>query len=385
MDHQYLTRLAQHASFQVLNYHLLWADSSRGLSALDKESELKISEKIKMFLPLAHRSPNKQEAFVEVICDAALVVAEKYNLNKRAFYAAVQNLATVTLLPSIFENAGDPVPLSAHHLRLYEDSDAEEGEKEDHEKEDHEKEDHEKEGVKPHTTATKSGALRNSWVHWTKAEIRKVIDLRFAGQPYPAIAAQLGRTVPAVQGKWSLAGKPDSGWKDYIEKKKNEIWTKQSDEELQPPVPAADTVDATNTPAALDPARDWTGADTQILIDYKIDGLSNRDISERMRRPPQSIHCQWMNMASSTKGVWFDYIRDQIREKIRREEQAKASQDDTGDDADVTGQPKWTQVLTKRKRAPSSVAQEATDADDAEAYNTAATKATKFSGEDNSA
>lgn len=44
-----------------------------------------------------------------------------------------------------------------------------------------------------------------------------------------------------------------------------------------------------------------------------------------------------------------------------------------------------TQVLAKRKRAPSSVAQDGTEADDAEAYDTKVTKATKISNENVSA
>lgn len=343
MDYQSLMRIAHLASTQVLNYHLVLGGNGRGVLALDKESELEISEKIKMFLPLAHKSPNKKEAYVEVVCDAALVVAERYNLNKRAFYAAVQNLATVTLIPGIYEAAGDPVPLSAYHLRLYEDSDSEEGEKE--------------EGVKPHATATKGVTPRSSGVAWTEAEFRKLIDLKVSGTPYPAIAEQLGRSVPAVQGKWSFVGKAESGWKDYINKKRTQIWSKRSDmredsdvneeedeeadEEVPPPVPAADTVAATNNPAALEPRREWTDADIRELVRYKLIGLSTSEISMHMRRPGSSIGCQWMNMASNPNGKWFNYLHEEVRAKKTREEQAKALQGDSGAGGDVNGQPKW--------------------------------------------
>lgn len=320
MDHQSLVYIAQVASIQALNYHLLIAECNCGSPDLDQETKVKLSDKIKLFLPIAQKSQNKSAAYLEVVCDAAVVVAEKYNINKRWFYTAVQGLASMALVPNMYKDAGDPVSLGPDHLRLYEDSENE--------------------------------APKKNGLVWTKPEVQEVIDRKIAGEAIPAIAEHVGRSVSSIKNQWRLVARPNSGWKDYIEKKMGEVEggldgeDEQSDEsndsdendeddedeeaheaneQTQPPDPSTNTDAAANSPVATDPTRPWTDPDIRDLIKYKVEGLSNFAIVNRMHRANNSIHCTWANLWNSTNGRWFSYIHKQFRAKRRREKQEKAS------------------------------------------------------------
>ncbi|KKY30947.1 hypothetical protein UCDDA912_g09125 [Diaporthe ampelina] len=375
MDHQSLVPIAQRAILQVLNYHFLSAENGCGLPALDGATRGKITTRIYRLLPLTASTENKRAAHVEIICDAALIVAEKYSINKRWFYAAVQNLASMTLIPSIYEDAGDPVPLSIPHQQEYEDTSSEDDKEMD-------QEDEEEERVQP-PAPTANGAVAsksNNRVFWSEAEIRDVIDLKIAGEPLLAISHRFGRSVSAIQNRWRLVSKPNSTWKGYIEQKtldmygeSNESKSDGSDsdesdesdddddddeEEAQPPVSAANTGTVADAQAAVAPIRPWTNADIQELVRLKLEGLSNHAIEERMKRPYRSIHMTWLNVVTNTEGRWFNHIFKQVRAKQKSEKRVKASQGCTGADEDVTGRVDSAQVLGKRKRAPSPVAQE---------------------------
>lgn len=343
MDYQSLVHIAQLSSLQVLNYHLVMAEDGCGLPALDQKTKRKISEKIKRFLPLTDKPAKKPEACVEVICDAAMTVAENYNINKRAFYAAVQNLATMTLIPSVYEEAGDPLPLSSHHLRLHGKSTDGEDEREDREEED----------VQPTASPQKSSVAPNNRVFWKDFEIREAIDRKMAGESFQDIAARFGRSTAAIQNKLRNAGKTGSDWKEYIDKKKSETLggldgedeqseesddsdegsgDDEADEEVQLPA------DATDNPADLGQVRPWTESDKRELIGYKISGMGVQAIVERMHRPYRSIHCQWLNMSANPNSWWFAHIHKQFRAKRKQERQAKASQGGIGTNANVAGQ-----------------------------------------------
>ena len=408
MDHQSLVPIAQRAILQVLNYHFLSAENGCGLPALDGATRGKITTRIYRLLPLTANTENKRAAHVEIICDAALIVAQKYSINKRWFYAAVQNLASMTLIPSIYEDAGDPVPLSIPHQQEYEDTSSEDDKEMDQEEEE--------ERVQP-PAPTANGAVApksNNRVFWSEAEIREVIDLKIAGEPLLAISHRFGRSVSAIQNRWRLVSKPNSTWKGYIEQKtldmygeSNESKSDGSDsdesdesdddddddeEEAQPPVSAANTGTVADAQAAVAPIRPWTNADIQELVRLKLEGLSNHAIEERMKRPYRSIHMTWLNVVTNTEGRWFNHIFKQVRAKQKSEKRVKASQGCTGADEDVTGRVDsvslssnvnhigglpgevtvavsqsderltlksntQAQVLGKRKRAPSPVAQ----------------------------
>lgn len=341
MDYQSLVHITQLASLQVLNYHLVMAEDGCGLPALDQKTKRKISEKIKRFLPLTNKSVKKPEACVEVICDAAMTVAENYNINKRAFYAAVQNLATMTLLPSVYEEAGDPLPLSAYHLRLHGKSTDEE--------------DREEEDVQPTASPQKSSAAPNNRVFWKDAEIREVIDRKMAGESFQDIAARFGRSTAAIQNKLRNAGKTGSDWREYIDKKRSETLggldgedeqseesesseDDEADEEVQLPALVADAGAAKDNPADVEQLRPWTESDKMELIRYKISGMGVQAITKQMNRPCRSIHCQWLNMSTNPNSWWFSYIHKQYRAKRKQQSQEKASRGGNEANADLAGQ-----------------------------------------------
>lgn len=396
MDHQhiqeYLVYLAQSASLSVLNYHLA-TTKGFGLLILDQESTRQISDKIQRFLPIAHISQNKNAAYLEVVCDAAITVAEKYEINKRWFYTAVQGMSSMALVPDMYENAGDPVPLSQYHLQLYEDNGAEDDNENVNEdvnedineddNEDNNEEEQEEGSVQPPDSSVQGGAgPKNSRLPWGEPETRNFIDRKFAGESFPAIGARLGRTALSLQNKWRHVSKPDSPWKDYIEQKQRELQQKrreaeqkkreaeggldgeddrseegddsdssddsdeidedeESDEKVQPAASTADTGTVTNLPAAPTTARGWSDAELRELIKYKIDdGLTNGEINVHLRRPNGSIHLQWVNLSMNPNGKWFAYIHKKYRAKRRREKLAKAARDAAGADAGATGQTK---------------------------------------------
>lgn len=355
----------------MLNYHRMTVKRESELPALDPELNGKISDKVERFFPIAQISQNKNAAYLEVVCDAALAVAEEYEINKRWFYTAVQGMTSMALVPNMYENAGDPVPLGRYHLLLYEDGDDWDSEAEDaagNNARDDNEQGQEEESVPPPNSSPGGAAPKNNRLLWSESEIREVIDRRIAGESFPAIATRFGRTAFSIQNKWRKVSKPDSPWKDYIEQKKREVEggldgqnelseegdgsdgnnasdssdetneNEEADEEVQPAASATDTGAVTGPPAVLEGARPWTDADIRELIKYKIDGLTNREINARVRRPNGSVHCQWVNLSMNTNGKWFKYIHKKYEEKRQREEQANAAQGDTGADAVATGQ-----------------------------------------------
>lgn len=356
MDHQSLVPIAHRAILQVLNYHFLSAENGCGLPALDGESRGKITTRIYRLLPLTSKSENKRSAYVEIICDAALIVANKYNINKRWFYASVQNLATMTLQPSIYENAGDPVPLIIPNQQQYEDTNSED---------DQDMGQKEEEDVQPPALATHGTATpKSNGVAWSEAEIRQVIDMKIKGEPVHTMADRVGRSVSAIQNRWRVVNRPDSSWKGYIEQKTLEMYggsdesdsdesdsetsdqsmesseDEEPDEDVQPPASATDTSTVAHVPAAVALTRPFTHPDTKELINLKLEGLSNHEIEARMKRPYRSIHMTWLNVMNNTKGKWFTYIlklERAKRKRERREKRAKASQGGTGADEDLTG------------------------------------------------
>lgn len=387
MDYQQLQQrlvyLTQSASLQVLNFHLVTSNHVSGLPALDQESTRKISEKVQRFLPVAHICQNKDAAYLEVVCDAALVVADKYAINKRWFYAAVQGMTSMAIVPSLYENASDPISLSYNHEILYEDNnatedaaDAADDDAEVHDvdnakdaTQDRNNEGHEEKSTQPSSSSNQhlTGWRRSNRKAWTDSEIQDLIDLKMAGKSFEAVGSQLGRTHSATSSKWCNLCKPDSDWYNYIEKKRSEASGRlgalveqpeesgngdddaidKSDkmdvdeevvEEVQPAASAADTKSVAKVPAPTKwPRRDWTDADIRELIRHKIDGLPLREIVPLMRRTHGSLHCQWMNL-NKINGRWFNYIHEQSRAKESRERQAEAAQGATGANAAATGQ-----------------------------------------------
>lgn len=112
MDHKSLVSIAQRAILQVLNYHFLSTEKGGGQSALDQKTRDTISANIQRNLPLVAFAQDCNKAYLEVVCDAALPIAEKYNINKRWFYTAVQGLTSMELVPNLYENAAVPLRLS---------------------------------------------------------------------------------------------------------------------------------------------------------------------------------------------------------------------------------------------------------------------------------
>lgn len=387
MDYQQLQQrlvyLAQSASVQVLNFHLVTSNHVSGLTALDQESMRKISEKVQRFLPVAHICQNKDAAYLEVVCDAALVVANKYAINKRWFYTAVQGMTSMAIVPSMYENASDPISLSYNHEILYKDNNATEDAvdaADDHAEahdvdnakdatQDRNDEGHEEKSTQPSSSSNQhlTGWRKSNRTFWTDSEIQDLIDLKMAGKSFEAVGSQLGRTPAATSSKWCNLCKPDSDWYKYIEKKRSEASgglgalveqpeesgngnddaIDKSDkmdvdedavEEVQPAAPAENTKAATKVTAPTQwPRRPWTDADIRELIRHKINGLPLMEIVPLMRRSHGSLQCQWMNL-NKINGRWFNYIHEQSRAKESPERQAEAAQGATGANAAATGQ-----------------------------------------------
>ncbi|KAH8773535.1 hypothetical protein F5883DRAFT_26050 [Diaporthe sp. PMI_573] len=370
MDHQSLVPLAQRAILQVLNYHFQSAENGCGLPALDQQTRDSISADIQKNLPLAAYAVDKQKAYLEIICDAALPVAQKYSINKRWFYTAVQGMTSMELVPSIYENVDDPVRLSISNLQNDDGIASFNGQEMDHDEEE------EEEGTQPPALVTNVvPPLKNKGLHWSDNEIQKLIDLYVAGPGFSAIADQLGRSRNAVQVTWRRVNASGSTWKDYIESKRIAMAVEQNEEveqasesdnsdesesgereevdeageQAQPQDQATTAATAAASSAVPEPKRPWTDADMRELIELKFGGMSTSAMAKLMRRAHGSVHCTWLNAAGNTSSRWFKYIHKKFRAEMKKEKQAKASQG-----ADANGESGSTPLQGKRKRAASS-------------------------------
>lgn len=366
MDYQHLQQklvyLAYSASLQVLNFHLVTAKDTPGLFDLDQESVRKISEKVHRFLPIAHISQNKDAAYLEVVCDAALVVADKYDINKRWFYAAAQGMASMAIVPSLYESASDPIPLSNYHELLYEGSDADDDDAED-DAESHAVDDakvaaehdndqgHEERSTQPPRSSMQHAAPPRKW---TDTDIRHLVDLKIAGESWEAIAARFGRSIGALSTKWTHLRKPNSGWDDYIAKKKGEASGGLSALAEQPEEGEGNEMDVDEEAVEeVQPAasasqtriRGWSDTEIRELIRHKVNGLNTLEIVGRMGRDPKLINSLWLKLSTHPNSGWLNYIHEQYRARDEREEQGKASQDAVGADAGARGQPSSVSLL----------------------------------------
>lgn len=341
MDHQSLVPIAQRAILQALNYHLLSAENGSGLPALDQETRNIISSDIQKNLPLVAYAVDKHKAHLEIVCDAALPVAEKYNINKRWFYVAVQGMTSMELVPNLYEGVEAPTRLSTLHTQVDDGIASFEDQEMDHGGDEEE----EGAGAQPHAQATNATARpKNSGLHWSDNEIRRLIDLHVAGEGAPIIAEQLGRSRNAVQFAWRKVRELDSTWKDYLEKKMNAMEAEQNNGVEQASESdgsdeskgdkgadgkgADETTNATtvaDASAVPDPKRPWTDADMRKLVELKLSGLTAHAIGIQMRRPHGSVHCTWMNAAGNPGNKWFYYIHKQFRAQ-KKEKQKKASE-----------------------------------------------------------
>jgi transposase len=347
MDHQSLVPLAQRAILQVLNYHFQSAENGCGLPALDQQTRDSISADIQKNLPLAAYAVDKQKAYLEIICDAALPVAQKYSINKRWFYTAVQGMTSMELVPSIYENVDDPVRLSISNLQNDDGIASFNGQEMDHDEEE------EEEGAQPPALVTNVvPPLKNKGLHWSDNEIQKLIDLYVTGPGFSAIADQLGRSRNAVQVTWRRVNASGSTWKDYIESKRIAMAVEQNEEveqasesddsdesesgereevdeageQAQPQDQATTAATAAASSAVPEPKRPWTDADMRELIELKFGGMSTSAMAKLMRRAHGSVHCTWLNAAGNTSSRWFKYIHKKFRAEMKKEKQAKASQ-----------------------------------------------------------
>lgn len=353
MDYQHLQQklvyLAQSASLQVLNFHLVTAKHMSGLPDLDQESARKISEKVQRFLPIAHISQNKDAAYLEVVCDAALDVADKYDINKRWFYAAVQGMTSMAIVPSLYDSASDPIPLSNYHELLYEGSDADDDAEDDAENHavDNAKvaaEHDNNEGQEERSTQPPRSSMQHPR-RWTGTEIRDLVDLKIAGKSWEAIAARFGRSIGATSTKWTILRRPNSDWNEYIAKKKGEASGGLSVLAEQPEEREGDEMDVDEeaveevqpaASAAPEPIKGWTDAEIQELIRYKVNGLNTLEIVGRIGRGPNSINPLWLKLSTHPNSGWHNYIQEQYRAKDEREEQEKASQGASGQPSSVS-------------------------------------------------
>lgn len=112
MDHKSLATVAQRAILSALKYHFSSTERGAGPRALDRQTKDTISADIRKNLPLADFAEDRDKAYLEIVCDAALPVAESYEINKRWFYTAVQGLTSMELVPSLYEDAAVPLRLS---------------------------------------------------------------------------------------------------------------------------------------------------------------------------------------------------------------------------------------------------------------------------------
>lgn len=398
MAHHSLVPIAQRAILQVLNYYFLSAENGCGLPALDQETRDRISTDIQKNLPLAAYAVDKQKAYLEIICDATLPVAQKYKINKRWFYTAVQGITSMELVPSLYENVEDPVRLSISDVQDDDGIANFDGQEKDHDRE-------EEASAQPPALATNVVAPpKNNGQPWSENELQKLIDLHLGGQGFTAIAVQLGRSRNAVRVTWRrVSESASSTWKDYIESKRiavaaehskeveqasesddsDESESDEDDEDEAVDDGVANDSTAAGASAVLDPRRPWTDADMRELIDLKFGGMSTSAMAKLMRRQHGSVHCTWVNAAGNTGNKWFKYIHKKFRAEKKKEKQAKASQgmDANGESGSVSislsmyspsgtfamsiqtltcKQFLQTTTLGKRKRAPSSTATEAT-------------------------
>lgn len=330
MDHQSLVPIAQRAILQALNYHLLSTENGCGLPTLDQQTRNMISADIQKNLHMVAYAVDKHKAHLEIVCDAALPVAEKYNINKRWFYVAVQGMTSMELVPNLYEGVESPIRLSTLDTQVADGT----ASLEDQEM-DHGGEEEEEDGVQPHAQATNTTARpEKSGQHWTEEEIRKLIDLQVAGQAVAMIAEQLGRSRNAVQFAWRKVREPDSTWKDYLENKMNAMEAEQNNEVEQASKSDKDADGegadkTTNVTTVADasavphPKRPWTDADMRKMVELKLSGLTTHAIGMRMRRPHSSVHCTWMNAAGNPGNKWFQYIHKQFRAQNKEKEKQK--------------------------------------------------------------
>lgn len=342
MDHQSLVRIAQRAILQALNYHLLSAENGCGLPALDQETRNMISADIQKNLHLVAYAVDKHKAHLEIVCDAALPVAEKYDINKRWFYVAVQGMTSMELVPNLYEGVEAPIRLSTLDTQVADEIASLEDHEMDHSGEEEEEED----GAQLHAQATTATARpENSGLHWSEDEVRRLIDLQFSGQSVPMIAEQLGRSHHAIQFAWRKVRGSDSIWKDYLENKMNTMEADQNNEVEQASKGdnsdesegdkgadgegADKTTNATtvaDASAVPDPKRPWTDADMRKMVELKLKGLTTHAIGMQMRRPHGSVHCTWMNAAGNPGSKWFQYIHNQFTAQKEKEKQKNASE-----------------------------------------------------------
>ncbi|KAL1873925.1 hypothetical protein Daus18300_003797 [Diaporthe australafricana] len=219
MDHKDLALLAQRACLQVLNYHLASTENGRQLADLDQSTKDEISAHIARFLPLLPYADDSRVAQLEIISDAAVDVAKKFNVNEHWFHGVFQGMTSITLVPNLHANM-EVKRLSLHMFDAEEETDQQEDDQEDDQ--DYREDDGE---INKGTNQA-----------WTDLEVYKLIEYKVLGMSRLAIAERMGRSLSSITNKWHQAStKPHSEWKDVIDKK---FKAKMDDEDQEAAVKA---------------------------------------------------------------------------------------------------------------------------------------------------
>jgi hypothetical protein len=344
MDHHVLVPIAQLAILQALNYHFLLKENGRVLPALDQETQESIRRDIQNNLPLEACAADKQVAYLEIVSDAAIPVAEKYQLNKCWFYTSVQALTSMELLPIYHERRGDPDRLDRAKLLEHAGITSLASKKTDV--------DQEEGDAAPAAPAPATDTVappRNKTQRWSDDDIKMLIDLHLAGTGHKSVAEKLGYTHNSVKFNWRKANKPESPWKGYIEIQTAALAAADRDNKAEPasecaisdtstsddegeevaeavgnvqPAAAA-TAAAAVGPAVPEPKRPWTDADIKQLIDLRFDGMSTSAISKLVRRHHGSVHSTWLNVAASPGNKWFAYVHKKFRAEKKQKQKQK--------------------------------------------------------------
>lgn len=294
MDHQALADIANRAILYVLNFHLTMVENRPELTDLDQPTKDSISDGIHWLLPLEVLAADKRAVHLEIICDVAVDVAEKYGINKSWFYGSVQVIASNKLLPSLHANFEDPVRL---HRGLLGDEGEAEGEAES--EGDDEEED---EAPQPPTLATNENIdihpVEGSHEHWDDNETLLLIDLKVAGASSLVVSEVIHRSVASIDNKWQTVSN-ELNWSDYIQQKRT-AKTNYNESKGQMMGP-------------------WTEPEIREMIDLKVAGVSAPIISRVMHRSAGSINDKWSRMWYKASGeydlMWKDIIQQKFNEK----------------------------------------------------------------------